>query len=289
MVKHLIIGGTGTVGSEVVRGLLDKGETVKVLTRSEEKARNLPKGAQAVIGDLRDPATWPTAFADFDHLFLLNGKVITELHEALVAINEAQQMSCKRIVYLSIHEVELGPHIPHFSAKLAAELAIKNSGIPYTILRANNFIQNDLKFQTAMLEYGLYPQPLGDKGLSRIDVRDIGDAAVNALTQAEFENQTFAMVGPKSVTGTETAEIWSQALRQEIRYAGNDLESWGQKAAKVMPDWLIWDMKHMYRLFQNHGLVATATQLQGAQRIIGHAPRSLEAFAAETAQAWGRS
>ncbi len=61
--KHLVLGGTGTVGSLVVRGLLDKGEAVRVLTRSAEHASALPKGAEAVLGDLTDPGTYEKIFA----------------------------------------------------------------------------------------------------------------------------------------------------------------------------------------------------------------------------------
>src|SRR5215213_906428 len=88
-VSHLILGGTGTVGSAVVRGLLARGEEVRVLTRSAERAAALPQGAQAVIGDLADPATYEQAFAGTDRLFLLNAVVNTELQEGLAAVNEA--------------------------------------------------------------------------------------------------------------------------------------------------------------------------------------------------------
>jgi len=74
--RHLVLGGTGTVESLVVRGLLDKGEAVRVLTRSAEHAKVLPKGAEAVLGDLTDPGTYEKIFAGFENLFLLtaNGR-----------------------------------------------------------------------------------------------------------------------------------------------------------------------------------------------------------------------
>ena len=55
--KILIVGGTGTVGSEVARRLLDKGSYVRVMTHSEEKVRSLPKGIDGVVGDLSDPGS----------------------------------------------------------------------------------------------------------------------------------------------------------------------------------------------------------------------------------------
>lgn len=107
--KHLVLGGTGTVGSLVVKGLLGKGETVRVLTRSAEKAKSLPKGAVPVVGDLSDPDTYGKVFSDYDSLFLLNATGPAELQEGLAAVNEAARTGAKRVVYFSIHDVERAP------------------------------------------------------------------------------------------------------------------------------------------------------------------------------------
>ncbi len=196
--SHLILGGTGTVGSAVVRGLLARGEEVRVLTRSAERAAALPEGARAVIGDLGDPSTYEQVFAGARTLFLLNGVVSTELQEGLAAVNEARRAGIGRIVYLSVHDVEKGPHVPHFASKLGVERAIEASGIPFTILRPNNFYQNDFWYQDVITRYGIYPQPIGNAGLSRVDVRDIAEAGVNALTQDGHEGEDVRAGGPRA-------------------------------------------------------------------------------------------
>ena len=77
---YLIIGGTGTVGKDVVAGLLQhENATVRVLTRSEKHGKKLPDGATAVIGDLEDPSTYENIFAGIDKLFLLNPVSMSEL------------------------------------------------------------------------------------------------------------------------------------------------------------------------------------------------------------------
>lgn len=175
--RHLILGGTGTVGSALVTELLARGEkSIRVVTRSAEKAERLPKGTTAVIGDLANPATYPTIFRDFDTLFLLNLVTPAELQEGLAAVNEARRAQAKRIVYLSIHDTEKGMTIPHFAVKVAMEAAIRETGIAFTMIRPNNFYQNDYWFKDVILQYGLYPQPIGEIGLSRVDVRDIAEA-----------------------------------------------------------------------------------------------------------------
>lgn len=287
--KHLILGGTGTVGGAVVRELMERGEAVKVLTRSPEKADALPPGAESVIGDLRDPGCYHTVFSDFDTLFLLNAVIDTELQEGLAAVNEARRAGAARVVYLSIHDAEKGPHVPHFAAKLAIEEAIRRSGIPYTILRPNNFYQNDYWFQDVILEHAIYPQPIGDVGISRVDVRDIAEAAANALTRTGFENRSFALVGPEPLTGAECARAFGEVFGREVRYGGNDLQAWARDAGKTLPSWMVYDLALMYALFQDRGLHATAEQIAETERIVGHLPRTFGDFVQETATIWTRT
>src|SRR5436853_4096723 len=193
--KVLVLGGTGTVGSQVARELVARKAELSILTRSAEKASRLPDGARAVVGDLLDPGAVRTAFRGMDAVFLLTGLSTSEAHEGLMAVNGARLGGVKRIVFLSIHHVDRAPHLPHFGAKLPIEAAIEASGIPFTILRPNNFYQNDSWYKDVLLEYGVYPQPLGGAGVSRVDVRDIAEAAAIALTTGGLDGRTLDVVG----------------------------------------------------------------------------------------------
>jgi uncharacterized protein YbjT (DUF2867 family) len=285
-VSHLILGGTGTVGSAVVRGLLARGETVRVLTRSAERAATLPEGAEAVIGDLAEPATYEHAFAGTESLFLLNAVVNTELQEGLAAVNEAKRVGARRVVYLSVHDVEKGPHIPHFASKIAIEHALEASGVPFTVLRPNNFYQNDFWYRDVIMKYGVYPQPLGSAGVSRVDVRDIAEAAVNALTQDGHEGKTYTLAGPEAVTGESTAAAYGRAVGSEVRSGGDDLVEWSRQALQMLPSWMVYDFALMYALFQSEGLRATDAQLEETAAIVGHVPRSFDDFVEETVGGW---
>ena len=88
----------------------------------------------------------------------------------------------KRVVHLSVHHVEQAAWLPHFGVKVGIEEALRRSGLAFTILRPNNFYQNDYWYKDVMLSAGIYPQPLGDVGLSRVDVRDIAEVAAIART-----------------------------------------------------------------------------------------------------------
>jgi uncharacterized protein YbjT (DUF2867 family) len=284
--KHLVLGGTGTVGSLVVKGLLEKGEKVRVLTRSLERAGALPKGAEAVIGDLNDPSTYEKSFADYDHLFLLTANGPTDLMEGLAAVNEAKRTKARRVVHLSIHDVEKCAEAPHFASKIAIERALKESGLACTILRPNNFYQNDLWFKDPLLQYGVYVQPIGDIGLSRVDTRDIAEAAVRALTENGHAGKTYALVGAQALTGADCAAAFAKAFGKPVTYAGNDLAAWTKSMASYMPAWAVYDYAIMYASFQAKGLKATPAQLTETRTILGREPRAYGDFVREAAAAW---
>lgn len=284
--KVLVLGGSGTVGSEVVRRLLARDVDVKVLTRSAEKAANLPDGVQVEIGNLQEPETIRRIFNGADSVFLLNGTSPAESHEGIMAVNGARMAGVKRLVYLSAHGLEAAPHLPHLGAKIGIEYAVKKSGIPYTILRPNNFFQNDYLFREAILNYGIYPQPYGDRGMSRVDVRDIAEAAVITLINGKGAGETFNLVGVEALTGESTAEIWSGVLGRKIVYGGNDLDEWERQTLKILPAWMVFDYKLMYEHFQKEGMIATAEDLERQNELLGRQPRKFKDFARETAKGW---
>jgi len=284
--KILVIGGTGSVGSHVVRELLARKADPVVLTRSAEKVKSLPAGVEGVVGDLLDPGTVRSVFKSVDGVFMITAVSTTETHEGLMAVNGARMSDVKRFVYMSVHNVEQAPHLPHFGSKLPIEAALKKSGIPYTVLRPNNFFQNDYWFQDALLQYGVYPQPMGDLGLSRVDVRDIAEAAAIALTASGHEGRTYNVVGPEVQTGKSTAEIWSRVLGKTIIYGGNDLDAWEEQSLSRLPAWMVFDFRLMYEFFQKNGLKATPADVDSMTGLLGRAPRGFEDFALETVRMW---
>lgn len=284
--KILVLGATGTVGSHVVRELLARQQAVRVLTRDPDKARPLGPDVETIRGDLLDPATLRTLYSGVDGAFLLNAVSQTETSEGLMAVSAAMESELQRLVYMSVQHADRAPHLPHFGSKLGIEAAVKASGVAWTILRPSNFFQNDLWLRDALLQRRVYPQPLGDVGVSRVDTRDIAELAAIALTQAGHEARTYDVVGPRALTGAQVAEIWSAALGRTIAYAGHDLGAWEKQSLQYLPPWLVYDFKLMYRHFQQHGLRGTDADLATLTRVLGHAPRRFEDFAAETATSW---
>ena len=284
--KILVTGGTGLVGSQVVGELQARGAEVTVLTRDAGKAQTLPAGVKAVTGDLGTVETVKRVFRGFEGVFLINTVSPMEIYEGLLSVCALRDQGVKRLVYVSVQDADKAAWLPHFGGKLGVEQAALKSGVAATILRPNNFYQNDIWSKDALLRYGVYPQPLGDAGLNRVDVRDIAEAAAIVLTSSGHDGETYDLVGPEVLTGPSSAEAWSRALNKPIAYAGNDLEAWEKQSLQYLPDWAVFDLKHMYDYFQKHGLKATPQTIERLTQLLGHTPRSYGAFVSETAAAW---
>jgi uncharacterized protein YbjT (DUF2867 family) len=284
--RYLVLGATGTVGSNVVRELLARRQRVRVLSRNPEKARALGPDVEAVKGNLLDPATLSTLYEGVDGAFVLNPASQTEANEGLMAVSAAMTAGVRCLVYMSVQHADRAPYLPHFGSKLGVEAAVKASGTAWTILRPSNFFQNDYWVRDALLGSGVYPQPLGDLGVSRVDVRDIAELAAIVLTQSGHEGQTYEVVGPRALTGAQVADLWSGALGRKVAYAGNDLDAWEKLSLQYLPAWMVYDLKLMYRHFHEKGLRGSDEDVAAVTRALGRPPRRFEDFAAETAKAW---
>jgi uncharacterized protein YbjT (DUF2867 family) len=280
MSKIVVIGGTGTVGSQTVRELLTRGDDVRVMTRSANRIASLPEGVEGVIGTMLDPASLPAVFAGSDTLMLITPLDRDETAQGIDAVDAAVAAGIRRIVYLSVFQADKALTIPHFVSKLPIEGVIRASGVEYTILRPNNFYQNDLVVLDA-IRAGVYPQPSGSLGMHRVDVRDIAEAAAIALTQPGHSGKTYAVVGPRAWTGAEIAEMLTRHLGKSVIYTGDDLNAWGTQMRAFMPGWLMRDLQIMFQHFLNDGLLATKAEIDEVTALLGHAPRSYEAFVRE--------
>jgi uncharacterized protein YbjT (DUF2867 family) len=279
--KTLVIGGTGTVGTQVIAELQKRGSGARVMSRTAGRLGSLPEGVEGVVGDLQKPETLAPVFEGVDALFLATALAPDEINQGLNAVEAAKAAALKHIVFMSVHRVDEAVHIPHFATKMPIEGAAKASGIPWTILRPNNFFQNDWWVRDAILQHGVYPQPLSERGLNRVDVRDIAEAAAISITQPGHAGRTYSLVGPDALTGASTAATFSKYAGRPVHYVGGDVNAWAAAASAAMPAWMVLDLKIMYEYFLAHGLLATPKEIEEVTTLLGRAPRSFDAFAKE--------
>ena len=251
----------------------------------------MPAGVTPVRGELADVGSMRAALSGVSTLFLLAPNAPDELTQVMLALEVARAAGVKGIVYLSVFKGEAYADVPHFAGKHTVERMIEALDLPVTVLRPAYFIQNDLRLRDPLLKFGVYGMPIGAKGLSMVDTRDIGEAAAIELVRREqaaapLGRETYALVGPDSLTGEGIAALWSEALGRAIRYGGDDLGAMEQRMKTALPAWHALDLRLMFRRYQTNGAIASAGDIARLTRLLGHPPRSYRAFAREAAARW---
>jgi uncharacterized protein YbjT (DUF2867 family) len=285
----LVTGATGTVGRQVVEQLVKRGADVRALVRDPAKA-DFPAGVSVVQGDLLDVDSLRGAFSGVSTLFLLNAVVPDEFTQALIALNLAREAGVRQIVYLSVIHSDLYLNVPHFAGKFGVERMIEQMGFSATILRPAYFIGNDLTVKDVVLDHGVYPMPIGSKGLAMIDTRDIGEIAAIELMRRNQANgplpiERINLVGPDTLTGTDVAAIWSEVLGRSVVYGGDDTGAFEQNLRRFMPGWMAYDMRLMSERFLSDGMVPGAGDVERLTALLGRPLRSYRDFVAEIAAA----
>jgi len=288
----LVTGSTGTIGAQVLAHLQARTTDVRALTRSPEAAQ-LPAGVTAVRGDLADPDSLRAALNGISTLFVLAPNVADELTQAMLTLTVAREVGVKGIVYLSVFGGDAYADVPHFASKYTVERMIEALDLPATILRPAYFIQNDLRQKDGLLKAGFYASPIGGRGVSMVDIRDIGEAAAIELNRREqattsLGREIYSLVGPDSLTGEGIAAIWSAALGRAVRYGGDDLVVMEQRTKTMLPAWHALDLRLMFGRYQTEGAAASEEDLARLTKLLGHAPRSYAAFAKDAAARWAK-
>ncbi|AMA56994.1 SDR family oxidoreductase [Bradyrhizobium sp. CCGE-LA001] len=283
----LVTGATGTVGRHVIEQLVNRGADVRALVRDPAKAK-FSAGVAVVQGDLLDVDALRGAFTGVSTLFLLNGVVADEFTQALVALNLAREAGVERVVYLSVIHGDRYVNVPHFAGKFGVERMIEQMGFNATILRPAYFMNNDLTIKDVVLGYGVYPMPIGSKGIAMIDARDIGEIAAIELIRREQAATALPftrinLVGPDELTGAKAAAVWSEVLGRTIAYPGDDTAGFEKNLRQFMPSWMAFDMRLMSERFLTDGMLPEPGDVERLTTLLGRPLRSYRDFVSEVA------
>ena len=285
----LVTGATGRVGRQVVQQLVTRGADVRVLVRDPSKA-DFPSSVEIVKGDLLDIDSLRSAFKGVSTLFLLNAVAGDEFTQALITLNIARESGVERLVYLSVLHSDRFVNVPHFAVKLGAERMIEQMGFSATILRPSYFIDNEHMVKDVIFQHGVYPMPIGGKGVAMVDARDIAEVAAIELIRRQqapgkLPIETINLVGPDTLTGAGVAAIWSDVLGRPIVYGGDDPSGFEQNLATFMPKWTAYEMRLMAERYVSDGMIPEAGDVERLTRILGRPLHSYRDFAVEIAPA----
>ena len=283
----LVTGATGRVGRQVVQQLVKRGADVRVLVRDTSKA-SVPAGVEVVQGDLLDIDALRTAFTGVNTLFLLNAVAADEFTQALITLNVAREAGVERVVYLSVMHSDHFVNVPHFAVKSGAERMIERMGFGATILRPAYFMDNEHMIKDVIFNHGVYPMPIGSKGVAMVDVRDIAEVAAIELIRREqapgkLPIETINLVGPDTLTGSDVAAIWSDVLGRTVAYGGDDPTAFEQNLATFLPKWMAYEMRLMAERYVSDGMIPEAGDVERLTKILGRPLHSYRNFATEIA------
>jgi len=210
----LVTGATGTVGTEVVRQLLQFGQDVRVLVRDAARA---PDGVDVAVGDLTQPRTLTPAFDGVRKAFILAPFPFPDAEKMEInAFVAAEQAGVEHIVYLSAFGAGRFDH-ELFSGHGANEWRVRALRSTWTILRPMRFMSHVPFVWTSVLEKGRLLEPHGGRKVVMIDPYDIGAVAARVLTTAGHEGKIYELSG-HALTGHEIAADLAAALGRHVEF-----------------------------------------------------------------------
>ncbi|MBB3644328.1 uncharacterized protein YbjT (DUF2867 family) [Rhizobium sp. BK619] len=283
----LVIGGTGRVGRHVVGQLVSRNAKVRVLTRDASKA-DFPIEVEVVQGQILDLASLRNAFKGVRTLFLLNAVTGDEFTQAIITLNIAREAGVERVVYLSVIHADRFVNVPHFAVKSGAEQMLKAMDFSATILRPSYFIDNEVVIKDVVLNHGVYPMPIGGKGVAMVDARDIAEVAAIELVRRDrapgkSQVETVNLVGPDTLTGEGIAAIWTDVLGRPIVYGGDHPSGFEQTMATLMPIWMAYEMRLMAERYVSDGMIPEDGDVDRLVKILGRPLHSYRETAASLA------
>jgi uncharacterized protein YbjT (DUF2867 family) len=281
MLNILITGATGNVGREVT-GLLSAYEGIRIATRDPLRARQtLGNQINAVSFDLAQPETFAAAFKGIQRVFLVRPPDVANVRQQIVpALNAAKTAGVEQIVFLSILGADRNRFIPHH----AIEQAIAQLDIPGTFLRASFFMQNLNNTHRAEIQRGELLVPAGNGRTSFIDVRDIAEVAVKALTEDGHRHRAYDLTGAAALTYDEVAEIFTEVLGKPVRYAHASIWRFiREMTSRGLPLNFVLIMVGIYTTARL-GLAGEVTD--EVARLLGRSPISLRQYVEDYRSCW---
>jgi uncharacterized protein YbjT (DUF2867 family) len=280
----LVTGATGTVGRLLLKQLSARGQQVRAFVRNPEHKTSFP-GVEFVSGDFQDPAAFPPALAGVDRLFLLIPSSAEVEAQQKAFVDAAKQQKVRHIVNLSQYGAN-----PHSTGRFqryhgAVENYIRESGLAFTFLRPNLFMQALLNFRSTIAAQGALYAPAGEGRVSLVDVRDIAAVAERALTEPGHEGKVYTITGPEALTHAEIAAQLSEAFGKPVHFIDISPDRMREALLSVgMPPWQVDGVVEDYNQYRN-GEAAEVTST--VKDVTGRAAHRFAEFARDYAPEFG--
>ncbi|MFA0963177.1 SDR family oxidoreductase [Roseivirga sp. BDSF3-8] len=254
--RILVTGGTGTIGYHLLKYLKEQDTPFTVFARNPKKAATLKgRGYEVILGDFDDKDSVDEAMQGIGKLFLNSPAGPQQVDHQRTVIEAAISNKVKHIVKVSTIDASPDSSLNIGRWHYEIEKAIRDSGIGYTFLHANGFMQNFFAYADSIRNLGRIYAPFAQGKYSAVDARDVAMVAARILAGESQENQEYELTGPTAVGMRDVARAISTAINKEVRYvpiAPEDARSNMRNSG--MPDWLVEDMLELSKKYEEgHG------------------------------------
>jgi len=278
----LITGASGSVGKAVLQEAIRKESKVRAMYRSKEEATKAPSGCAAVLGDYSDKQSLRNALDGVTSVFVVCSPIpqLVELESNM--LDAGKECGVKHVVLNSaLGAGDYGKSFPSWHRKVEDKL--KSTGLSYTILRPNGFLQNIVAYNAPSIrETGAFYAAMGDAKVCYVDVGDIAVVAVRALQAGVHAGKTYELNGPEAVSNQELAKRISKIIGRTINYV--DIPESAQREAMLglgMPEWQVTALLELQQYYIQGGGAKTDALLQA---LIERAPMTLDQYLAANAK-----
>jgi uncharacterized protein YbjT (DUF2867 family) len=272
----LILGATGRIGTHLVRELVQSGANVRALVRNPERATRLEPACQLVRGDIEDADSLCRALEGVRSLFLLckeSSRLPAHERNAIAAAREA---GVAHVVKLSSWGAAADAKMEVARAHAEGEESLRRSGLTYTLLRPNYFMNNLAANLPQVRETGRLRVPMGQARISMIDVRDIAAVAARVLREAGHEGKVYELSGPTALRFSDVAKVLSEALGKPVVYEDVPPEETRRELLALgLPAPRVDTFLNIYEAYRG-GVGEAVTP--DVERLLGRPPRTLAQF-----------
>lgn len=213
----ILVTTAGKVGTETARTLAEHGVPVRVLTRDPRKTAALAdSGVQVVQGDLEVAETIDAALAEVTGVVLVSPAIPAQERSVIEA---AVRGTGVRHVVKITSEASADSPIARRRGQAAIESALTSSGLDYTLLRGNAYMQNFLMLAPSIAADDSFASSAGDGRVGMIDARDVGAVAAEiAAAPDAHAGRTYRLTGPESISYADAAVVLSKVLGRTITF-----------------------------------------------------------------------
>lgn len=273
--KTLITGATGNTCSILIPQLLNEGHEVRAFVRNEVKAMPLRKaGAEIYVGDLDHPETIDDALEEIDQVYLCTWNGPTALNQGKNVIEAIKRSGKKPLVVR--HSAFGDPGSRIIQQVNAVDRTLKEAGLPWIILRPTFFMQNLLMASETIQSDGRIYWDWNDGRVAMIDVRDIAESALGALTGKAKEGVEYILVGPEPISMYEVARSFSKVLGKQVDYIPVPHEAAKESMMNMgFPEFIVDGYIELNKGFAN-GIADISND--DVEKLSGHPARSINDF-----------